>query len=175
VIILVDLFCFRYRFIGPTVFGILCVLGGVTLSRTPAFVAHLRSDGDRPRWYFLFFPLPFLAIGILGLSYPLWLDLPDNASFRWDIWTPDGQYLWRCRITQIFVAPAFLWMSGVWLGAIVGSWFAGPRSQEKADADGRGSSPDDAGHPPAGVHPWIYTLGLYVILMIVTFRAMLSR
>jgi hypothetical protein len=173
VIILVDLFFFRYRFIGPTLFGILCVLGGVALGRSPRFVAYLLSDLHTQRWWVLFLPMPFLAIGILGLSYPLQLDLPDNASFMWDIWTPDGRYLGRFRTTQIFAAPAFLWMGSVWLTAIVCSWFARPRSQENATAGG--SAPNAAGSTPVGAHPWIYTLGLYIVLILVTLRGMLSR
>jgi hypothetical protein len=172
-IILVDLFCFSYRLIGPTLFGILCFLGGVTLGRTPPYVAHLGS-GAHKGWRLLL-PLPFLAVGIIGLSCPLLIDLPDPVPFMWGVWTPDGQHLGRYRLTQIFVSPAFLWMGSVFLASIVRSIVARPRSQAKAEEKGGVSSPDAGGSITVGMHPWIYTLGLYMILMLVTLRGILSR
>ena len=78
-------------------------------------------------------------------------------------------------MTQIFVGPAFLWMGGVFLAAIVRSVFARPRSQANAESDGGVSSPGAGGSVTAGMHPWTYTLGLYIILMLVTLRGMFSR
>jgi hypothetical protein len=172
VIILVDLFFFSYRLIGPTLFGILCFLGGVALGRTPPYVARLGS-GAQKGWRLLL-ALPFLAVGILGLSYPLLIDVPDQVPFMWGVWTPDGQSLERYRMHQILFSPAFLWMGSVFLAAIVRSFFACPRSQETAEANGGVSSPDAGGRLTAGMNSWIYTLGLYIILMLVTLRMMLS-
>jgi hypothetical protein len=123
----------------------------------------------------LFLALPFLAIGILGLSSPLLVELPDYAPFMWDLWTPDGKHLGRYRMTQIFAGPAFLWMSGVFLASIVCALFTRPRSQEMAGATGGVPSTGAGGGTPAGVHPWIYTLGLYIILGLVTLRMVVSR
>jgi hypothetical protein len=92
----------------------------------------------------------------------------------WKIWTPDGRNLQRYRTTQVFVSPLFLWMGGVFLAAVVRSFFARPRSQDHAASDGGGASPGAAGGVPTGTHPWIYTLGLYGILVLVTLRMMLS-
>jgi hypothetical protein len=175
VIVLVDLCFFRYRLIGPTLFGILCFLGGIALGQTPPYVAPLESASRARKGCLLFLALPFLAVGILGLSYPLLIDLPDNAPLMWDLWTPDGKHLGRYRMTQIFVAPAFLWMGGVFLASIVCSFFARPPSQANSGADGRVSSQEASGSVTAGVHPWTYTLGLYIILMLVTLRMVLSR
>jgi hypothetical protein len=173
-IVLVDLFFFRYRLIGPTVFGALCFLGGAALGRTPLYAAHFGSGSGAQRWGGLCVALVFLAIGIVGLSYPLRIDLPDRAPIMWGIWTPDGRHLGRYRMMQVFVGPAFLWMGSVFLAAAVRSVFARPRSQDHAGSDGGVSSPGADGSVPAGTHPWIYTLGLYGILVLVTLRMMLS-
>jgi hypothetical protein len=175
VIILGDLFFFGYRWIGPTLFGLLCLLSGIALGRTPPYVAPLEPASRARKGGLLFLPLPFLAVGILGLSYPLLLDLPDNALFLWDLWTPDGKHLGRYRLTQLFVSPVFLWMGGVFFTSIVCSFFARPRSQEKAGSDGGVSSLDAVGRVRAGMRPWTYILGLYIILLLVTLRGMLFR
>jgi hypothetical protein len=175
VVILVDLFCFSYRLIGPTLFGILCFLGGVALGRTPPYVAPFEIGSGAQKGWFLFLTLPFLAVGIWGLSCPLLLDLPETVPFMWGIWTPDGQYLGRYRMTQIFVSPAFFWMGGVFLGAIVRSVFVSPRSRENAESGSEDSAPHAGGSITARIQPWTYTFGLYIILILVTLRGMLSR
>ena len=179
-VILVDLFFFRYRALGPTLFLILCFPAGIAVGRAQPMDPLDGAAGVAQRVFLLFMISPLLGVGIMGLLMGLLMgfstDLPDNASFTWDVWSPDGRHHFlRDRMWQIYFAPASLWGSSALSASVVSSFFVRPGSQENAGVGGEVSSAEAGGRVAAGVHPWAYTGGLYLILLLIMLRVTLER
>jgi hypothetical protein len=193
-VVLADLFCGRYRAVGPWVLGLASAVGGMVLARylvrrhdwgerragsldipapsgrdVPTGWAGNSARGVGNPWLFAVLSGVFSLLGLLMLAHAAQLQVPENASLAWTF--PPGQrpvdrpFIWWEKIRVAQCdAPVFLFFGGL-MGAL-----------SLAGSISRGDRPDGERPPappatsPAGPHPGLIVFILWLLLILVNVR-----